>query len=136
MRRAVQMLLFVLVAFRPVLQAQPSGALQQGGNDAQVEEGAAGANWGSYNGTLLGWRYSSLDQISRTNVKKLEVRSTLLDAGQEKRVVLQRLMPPAIRLRIRNKVSTPTHILFIAREGARACKPSTTKIEVAMSTIA
>jgi len=37
----------------------------------QVQQGATGADWPAYGGTNLFWRYSSLNQVNTTNVKKL-----------------------------------------------------------------
>jgi len=38
---------------------------------AQAQDGATRADWPSYGGTHLAWRYSALDQINTANVKKL-----------------------------------------------------------------
>src|ERR1700693_5150437 len=38
---------------------------------AQAQDGASGSNWPSYGGSSYFWRYSALDQINSTNVKKL-----------------------------------------------------------------
>ena len=38
---------------------------------AQAQDGATRADWPSYGGSHLAWRYSALDQINTKNVKKL-----------------------------------------------------------------
>ena len=38
---------------------------------AYAQDGAAGSDWASYGGSPYFWRYSALDQINTTNVKKL-----------------------------------------------------------------
>lgn len=38
---------------------------------AHAQDGAARADWPSYGGTQLAWRYSALDQVNTTNVKNL-----------------------------------------------------------------
>ena len=40
-------------------------------SQSQVQQGATGSDWPTYGGTSLFWRYSSLNQINTTNVKKL-----------------------------------------------------------------
>src|SRR6266849_8206961 len=37
----------------------------------EVSDGATRADWPSYGGTQLSWRYSALDQINTSNVKNL-----------------------------------------------------------------
>ena len=40
-------------------------------DQSNVDDGATYANWPSYGGTDMAWRYSALDQVNTNNVKKL-----------------------------------------------------------------
>jgi alcohol dehydrogenase (cytochrome c) len=55
-----------------MLYAQLSNAQGQSVvSQSQIQKGSTGADWPSYGGTDLSWRYSSLNQVNTTNVKKL-----------------------------------------------------------------
>src|SRR6266404_7259425 len=58
-------------AQQPNTSAATTPARKQSGGAAQVQQGATGADWPSHGGTQLSWRFSSLNQISNTNVKKM-----------------------------------------------------------------
>jgi len=63
---------FLVVAAIFSLYFQPSHA--QGPtviSQSQIQQGSTGADWPSYGGTTLAWRYSALDQVNTANVKKL-----------------------------------------------------------------
>lgn len=76
--RARLALSLLLTAVPTLVQAQQSNtsaatttARKQSGGAAQVQQGATGADWPSHGGTQLSWRFSALNQISNTNVKKM-----------------------------------------------------------------
>src|SRR6266705_1274343 len=60
------------IALTMFLYVEPSSA--QGTtviSQSQIQKGSTGADWPSYGGTDLAWRYSGLNQINTTNVKRL-----------------------------------------------------------------
>jgi alcohol dehydrogenase (cytochrome c) len=61
----------VLSAALVACPMQSSAQNQSVISQAQVQQGSTGADWPTYGGTNLFWRYSSLNQINSTNVKKL-----------------------------------------------------------------
>jgi PQQ-dependent dehydrogenase (methanol/ethanol family) len=50
---------------------QRSSGQDKGGKFVQDRGGATGSDWPSYGGTVSAWRYSALNQINASNVKKL-----------------------------------------------------------------
>lgn len=68
MRQRADVLLLLIaslaLSFQPQLCAQDRSG-------AAAQEGATGADWPAHGGTDRSWRYSALDQINTSNVKKL-----------------------------------------------------------------
>lgn len=63
--------LLVLTAALLLVPRQSCAQNQSAISQSQVQQGATGADWPTYGGTHLFWRYSSLNQINTTNVKKM-----------------------------------------------------------------
>lgn len=65
------MTLIVLTLVAEPGSTQGTGTGPAAGAAAQVPRGATAADWGTYSGTTLSWRYSSINQVNTTNVAKL-----------------------------------------------------------------
>src|SRR5579862_6647577 len=72
MRRMAKIIFCSAFALSLFLSAQRSDSQTRSViSQSQIQQGSTGADWPSYGGTDLAWRYSALDKINTTNVKKL-----------------------------------------------------------------
>src|SRR5579862_4974770 len=72
MRRMAKIIFCSAFALSLFLSAQRSDSQTRSViSQSQIQQGSTGADWPSYGGTDLAWRYSALDQINTSNVKKL-----------------------------------------------------------------
>ena len=69
-RDAKLVVLLLLLGWLLLSTAEGRGQ-PQNGDARQIKEGSTAADWPSHGGTTLAWRYSSLNQINTSNVKKL-----------------------------------------------------------------
>jgi alcohol dehydrogenase (cytochrome c) len=71
MNRSAKVAVFLLAAVWLLAHTQQVSAQKPAGAAAQDKAGSTGVDWPSHGGTGLAWRYSALNQINTSNVKKL-----------------------------------------------------------------
>jgi len=71
MTRSSQVTALLLAVGWLLAHAPQTRAQKQADTAAQIKKGSTGTDWPSHGGTNLSWRYSALNQINTSNVKKL-----------------------------------------------------------------